>query len=81
VHAVVVNKLVAARCKLDLQVNIGSLECATPLHCAAQEGHAAVTKQLLAARCNVHLQDKDGHTALEVAKLKGQSEVATLMML
>ncbi len=35
---------------------------ASPLFCAARNGHAAVTEQLIEARCNVDLQIKDGRT-------------------
>ncbi len=62
-----VNKLVAARCKLDLQVKFGILECATPIYVAAVEGHLDVAKLLIAPRCNVDLQAKYGVTPLHVA--------------
>ncbi len=51
----------------------------TPLHAAAHQGHADVVKQLLAARCNVHLQMKDGLNAQQVASLRGQAAIATLI--
>ena len=57
-HAVVTEKILAARCNVDLQDKDGY----TPLHLAACHGHAAVTEKLLAARCNVDLQTKDGST-------------------
>jgi ankyrin repeat protein len=48
---------------------------ATPLHCAAGEGHASVTAQLIAARCNVDLQDKNGATPLFLTAQFGHASI------
>jgi hypothetical protein len=74
-HAAVTEKLLAARCNVDLPDRDGD----TPLHLAASNGHAAVTKQLLAARCNVDLQINTGATALQVAEGLGHAGIATLI--
>jgi ankyrin repeat protein len=62
-HESVTEKLVAARCKVDLQDKNGD----TPLHETVIVGHQAVTKQLIEALCNIDVQDKDGSTPLFVA--------------
>jgi ankyrin repeat protein len=52
-HEAVTEKLLAARCNVDLQdARYGY----TALHAAAFSGHAPATTQLLAARCNVDLR-------------------------
>ena len=52
--------LIKPRCNIDLQ----TVDGATPLHIATDQGHAAVTQLLLAARCNIDLKAMDGLTAL-----------------
>jgi len=42
-HSVVTEKLIEARCNVDLQAK----DACSPLHCAAFGGHASVTKQLI----------------------------------
>ena len=78
-HDAVTKQLIAGRCNVDLQNDIGC----TPLTLLALYGcmgmhpssssssglHVSVIKLLLAVRCNVHLQDKSGRTALQVAEL------------
>ena len=72
-HEAVTEKLLAARCSVDLQdAKYGY----TALHAAAFNGHAAATTQLLAARCNVDLQAKNGATALQYAEGQGHTGIA-----
>jgi ankyrin repeat protein len=56
---------------INYQDNFG----ATPLLCAAINGHAAVTEQLIEARCNIDFQNKDGATALYFAAQNGHPSV------
>jgi hypothetical protein len=60
-HETVTEKLLNARCNVDLQEKNGC----TPLHIAAVRGHAAVTERLLAARCNNLEQDLVLHFAAQ----------------
>ena len=53
----------------------GAFMWATPLSCAARNGHAAVTEQLIAARCNVDLEDKAGARPLSIAAHDGHALV------
>eukprot|EP00179_Madagascaria_erythrocladioides_P021131 CAMPEP_0198331910 /NCGR_PEP_ID=MMETSP1450-20131203/17915_1 /TAXON_ID=753684 ORGANISM="Madagascaria erythrocladiodes, Strain CCMP3234" /NCGR_SAMPLE_ID=MMETSP1450 /ASSEMBLY_ACC=CAM_ASM_001115 /LENGTH=113 /DNA_ID=CAMNT_0044036329 /DNA_START=46 /DNA_END=384 /DNA_ORIENTATION=+ len=48
-----------------------------PLECAATEGHTKVAKALLAAGADVHATDRDGFTALMLAK---NSKVAKVLL-
>jgi ankyrin repeat protein len=84
-NASVVEKLIAARCN----VNIQEMNGLTPLFIAAKRGYHAITGQLIAAGCDVDLQTKDerfpvlgepprwclGETALHVAALFGNEAV------
>jgi ankyrin repeat protein len=60
-HSAVSEKLLAARCNVDLLDKNES----TPLHIASFNGHAAVTKQLIAAR------DKHATAATELQQSYG----------
>ncbi len=75
-HATVTEKLIAARCNVDLQNKAG----ATPLHLAAEDGHAAVMRQLLKARFNVDLRAEDGTIPLHLAAAKGHATVTTQLI-
>jgi ubiquitin len=74
-HATVTEKLIEARCNVDLQKENGC----TSLHYTATKGHETVTKQLLAARCNVDLQANNGATALQAAECHGHAGIAALI--
>ena len=75
-HEAVMEKLLAVRCNVDLQM-WGGL---TPLHFAITQGLAAVTNKLIAARCDVNLQMMDGATALHLAAHLGHAAVATQLL-
>jgi ankyrin repeat protein len=76
-HAAVTKQLLAARCKVDLQVE---LKGCTPIHAAAFHGHAPVTKQLIVARCNVDLQEKLGITAFHFVAAKGHETITKQLL-
>jgi len=75
-HETVINKLILAKCNVDLQAKNG----ATPLHIALFSGHGSVTQQLIAARCNVYLQDINGFTPFHFASQQGQASVTRQLL-
>ena len=54
---------------------------ATALHSAAINGRLAIATRLLEGGADLTLRDKVGNTALDVARLKGNSEVVALLSL
>ena len=57
----------------------GSPNGHTPLHEAAFNGDVALVRLLLESGADRRLRTGDGHTALEIANLKGRDEVARLL--
>ena len=51
----------------------------TPLHYAATHGRVEAAKVLIEKGAALHLEDEDGHTALELAKKSGYSEIAEMI--
>ena len=51
----------------------------TPLHAAAEEGHADIVELLTTSGADIWLQDREGQTALDVAKRRGNSTIVTLL--
>ncbi len=48
---------------------------ATPLYCAARNGHSSVTEQLIEARCDVDLKANNGTTPIFLAAYHGHASV------
>ena len=51
----------------------------TALHLAADNGHAPCVESLLKARADASLKDKDGQTALDIAKERKHTEVIGIL--
>ena len=75
-HAEVVAALLAAGAKGD---TANTQSGGTALMAAALNGHVAVVEKLLAAKVNVAAKNKGGTTALDIARVKGQSAVVKLL--
>jgi ankyrin repeat protein len=60
--------------------SLGHWSCGTtPLHLAARRGHLGVVRQLLEAEAAVYVPDDRGHTALDVARAAGHTDIAKLL--
>jgi ankyrin repeat protein len=62
-HEVVAEKLMEARCNLDLH----SKNEETPLFMAIIDGNTAIAEKLIAARCNVDFEHNNAPTPLHLA--------------
>ena len=56
-------------------INTQDASGATPLYCAAHNGHASVMKQLIEGRCNINLHEDHGATPLYIAAQNGHASV------
>lgn len=75
-HSQAVQTLISHGASLNLQDDCWG---ETALHCAAFEGHPAVVMILLSAGAQTDIKDKDGNTALDVARMERQASVIALL--
>ena len=61
-------EVVEALLEYDADPNIPDGYGRTPLHCSARNGHVASVVSLLNGGANINAKDKNGHTALQLAK-------------
>ncbi|CAE8619972.1 unnamed protein product, partial [Polarella glacialis] len=59
---------------------LATVQCWTPLHCAATEGHGGCSAALLAAGISKDAKDSSGHTAVAIAAARGHTEVARQLL-
>ncbi len=56
-------------------INYQDANGATPVFCAAENGHASVTEQLIGARCDIDAKTLTGATPLYIAAQDGHASV------
>lgn len=67
-----VSALIAWGAELDVQEYAHG---STPLHLAVTSGSSRIVKWLLIAGCNRYIENKEGQTALDLAKEKNEDEM------
>ena len=74
------DKIIEALIKAKIDVNIqGKVYQRTALHYAVDRGNLGAVRLLISGGADVRIKDKNGHTALEIAKLKGLVEIVRML--